>query len=569
MEDKNQFLSEYSDKSEKDDISPASNKNAISADLIRGHINTIILRTLYERDKYGYEIIEEIESKSRGQYTLKQPTLYSALKRLETQGYITAYWKTDEVSLGGRRKYYTLTDSGREITERNQAEWEYSRTVIDNLISDRSFDFSRPAPTPVDFHILKKSTSRVPVVKSEDEKYAVDNPNEKYAYEDRFEAKNEEKYNTEDKPDKETEYSDGLRDIKIIHEVVVVNKNEDSEKESEPETNKNNESELTEELPEVKIDSEIVAVKDEVVYYEAVPSNPPATTPDQLNLSNEPEQQLSGTAQREDFEDDDELEEELEETIEQERHEEVPPMDEEQRRRVHENYLRLISEPVKAPPREVEPVPVAEEIDTDKLIYNNKPETERDYRNLINKLYIKTVKRPPQEQTYNKKIVTSNKSEDLEAKAASDGLKINSSDFVISSSNKKSYNRGGALFKSSLIITIVMLLEFTLCLLFKKELGVSLAYPFAIFAVAGAQLLVFAVLYYTDLGKNSRKPSSALYMTACIVITVIIIFIIFLVSLLTGINFSSVGNIFAKLVIPCIVAINIPLFGLCFYALSK
>ena len=172
MEDKNQFLSEYSDKSEKDDISPASNKNAISADLIRGHINTIILRTLYERDKYGYEIIEEIESKSRGQYTLKQPTLYSALKRLETQGYITAYWKTDEVSLGGRRKYYTLTDSGREITERNQAEWEYSRTVIDNLISDRSFDFSRPAPTPVDFHILKKSTSRVPVVKSEDEKYA-------------------------------------------------------------------------------------------------------------------------------------------------------------------------------------------------------------------------------------------------------------------------------------------------------------------------------------------------------------------------------------------------------------
>ena len=145
------------------------NKNAISADLIRGHINTIILRTLYERDKYGYEIIEEIEKKSHGQSSLKQPTLYSALKRLESQGYINAYWKTDEVSLGGRRKYYTLTDSGREITERNQAEWEYSRTVIDNLISDRSFDFSRPAPTPVDFKLLKKSTSRVPVLKETDD----------------------------------------------------------------------------------------------------------------------------------------------------------------------------------------------------------------------------------------------------------------------------------------------------------------------------------------------------------------------------------------------------------------
>ena len=144
-------------------------KSAISADLIRGHINTIILRTLYERDKYGYEIIEEIESKSHGQYSLKQPTLYSALKRLESQGYINAYWKTDEVSNGGRRKYYTLTDSGREITEKNQAEWEYSRTVIDSLISDRNFDFTQPAPTPVDFKILKTSTSRVPNVKDTEE----------------------------------------------------------------------------------------------------------------------------------------------------------------------------------------------------------------------------------------------------------------------------------------------------------------------------------------------------------------------------------------------------------------
>ncbi len=93
-------------------------KSSISADLIRGHINTIILRTLSERDKYGYEIINEIVQKSHGQYELKQPTLYSALKRLETQGYIKAYWKTDEISAGGRRKYFTLTESGREITEK-------------------------------------------------------------------------------------------------------------------------------------------------------------------------------------------------------------------------------------------------------------------------------------------------------------------------------------------------------------------------------------------------------------------------------------------------------------------
>ena len=155
------------DANAQDESNSETAKNAISADLIRGHINTIILRTLYDKDKYGYEIMNDIEQKSHGQYSLKQPTLYSALKRLESQGYIKAYWKSDEVSSGGRRKYFTLTESGREITETNQKEWEYSRTIIDSLISDKSFDFREPAPTPVDFRILTQTTSRVPVKTAE------------------------------------------------------------------------------------------------------------------------------------------------------------------------------------------------------------------------------------------------------------------------------------------------------------------------------------------------------------------------------------------------------------------
>ena len=114
----------------------------ISSDLIRGHINTIILRCLYDGDKYGYDIINEIEKKSGGLYTLKQPTLYSALKRLEALRYVTSYY--GDSSYGGRRKYFSLTDLGREITEKNLAEWEYSRTIIDSLISDGEahYDFS-------------------------------------------------------------------------------------------------------------------------------------------------------------------------------------------------------------------------------------------------------------------------------------------------------------------------------------------------------------------------------------------------------------------------------------------
>lgn len=147
----------------------------ISSDLIRGHINTIILRSLYDGDKYGYAILEEIARKSHNQYQLKQPSLYSALKRLEKEGYITSYW--GGTAGGGRRKYFSLTDQGKEVAERNLMEWEYSRTVIDSLISDKDFDFSSPAPSAVDMRVLKQSTSRVPTTSEPyDEDEQMDEP---------------------------------------------------------------------------------------------------------------------------------------------------------------------------------------------------------------------------------------------------------------------------------------------------------------------------------------------------------------------------------------------------------
>ena len=129
----------------------------ISADLIRGHINTIILRSLYDGDKYGYDIIYEIERKSCGLYSLKQPTLYSALKRLETLEYVQSYY--GDFSNGGRRKYFSLTDKGRQVTEQNLAEWEYSRTIIDSLISDGNahYDFSFITEKQSELNELKRA----------------------------------------------------------------------------------------------------------------------------------------------------------------------------------------------------------------------------------------------------------------------------------------------------------------------------------------------------------------------------------------------------------------------------
>lgn len=125
---------------------------SIDSDLIRGHVDTIILKTLATGDKYGYEIIKEIENKSKGTYELKQPTLYSCLKRLEGQGFISAYWVNSEI--GGRRHYYKLTDLGRQEYTNNMNEWLSSRSIIDDLISneipayeDKDYTLSSPNKT--------------------------------------------------------------------------------------------------------------------------------------------------------------------------------------------------------------------------------------------------------------------------------------------------------------------------------------------------------------------------------------------------------------------------------------
>lgn len=107
-------------------------ENKISADLLRGHTDTIILNLLLDGDKYGYEITKLIQTKSSGEYELKEATMYSSLKRLEAESCITSYWG-DETQ-GGRRKYYQITKKGKQLYAENKSNWEYAKRVLDNLL---------------------------------------------------------------------------------------------------------------------------------------------------------------------------------------------------------------------------------------------------------------------------------------------------------------------------------------------------------------------------------------------------------------------------------------------------
>ena len=104
----------------------------LSSDLLRGHTDTIVLGILHRGDAYGFEIYNTILERTEERYELKETTLYSSYKRLESEGCITSYWG-DETQ-GARRRYYRLTDRGRELYSQNIKDWEFTRNILDNLL---------------------------------------------------------------------------------------------------------------------------------------------------------------------------------------------------------------------------------------------------------------------------------------------------------------------------------------------------------------------------------------------------------------------------------------------------
>ena len=98
----------------------------------RGQLSTIILMTLSETDKYGYEIIDEVLKKTNGKISIKQPSLYSSLKRMEDQKIISSYWRDSDI--GGRRHYYHLTDLGKKHLEKwkNDLPFSFNQDIQNN-----------------------------------------------------------------------------------------------------------------------------------------------------------------------------------------------------------------------------------------------------------------------------------------------------------------------------------------------------------------------------------------------------------------------------------------------------
>ena len=87
----------------------------------------LVLSITEKKDAYGYQLSQIIKQVSN----TKDSTLYPVLKRLQEQGFLTVY---DQSYQGRNRRYYRITDTGRQHYRMLAEEWNAYREAVDRIV---------------------------------------------------------------------------------------------------------------------------------------------------------------------------------------------------------------------------------------------------------------------------------------------------------------------------------------------------------------------------------------------------------------------------------------------------
>lgn len=93
----------------------------VDRELMRGAGPVAVLKLLQSGEKYGYELVEQLERRSQGVLAMGQSTLYPLLYNLEAQGLVKAEWRDTDSARG--RKYYHLTAKGKKRLAADMQQW--------------------------------------------------------------------------------------------------------------------------------------------------------------------------------------------------------------------------------------------------------------------------------------------------------------------------------------------------------------------------------------------------------------------------------------------------------------
>jgi PadR family transcriptional regulator PadR len=104
------------------------------AEVLKGHLDALLLATLEGGPRHGYAVIEALRSASGGRLDLPTGTIYPALHRLERAGLVSGSWTAEG---GRRRRTYELTAAGRRALVAERSSWEEFSGLVSAVLRGR------------------------------------------------------------------------------------------------------------------------------------------------------------------------------------------------------------------------------------------------------------------------------------------------------------------------------------------------------------------------------------------------------------------------------------------------
>jgi len=102
------------------------------SEVLRGHLDLLILATLEQEPAHGYLILERLRERSGDVFILAEGTLYPALHRLERAGLLASAWSPGD---GRRRRVYRLTRRGRAELAERRSEWSRFSGAVQAVVA--------------------------------------------------------------------------------------------------------------------------------------------------------------------------------------------------------------------------------------------------------------------------------------------------------------------------------------------------------------------------------------------------------------------------------------------------
>ena len=109
------------------------NKHSISSELLPGTLEMLILKTLTRGPAHGYGIARHLEALSSDVLQVGESSLYPALQRMKTKGWLATDWRTTDNNRQAR--YYRLTAAGRKQLAAEREEWERSSSAVNWVLA--------------------------------------------------------------------------------------------------------------------------------------------------------------------------------------------------------------------------------------------------------------------------------------------------------------------------------------------------------------------------------------------------------------------------------------------------